>query len=78
MCTKPVARMTPAAKALVAIKKLESAFRSRQFLPTNRTATVVNPGKRMEVIATNLRSKKCFHPLHASNTGESLQLLFDS
>ncbi|GJU74170.1 hypothetical protein Tco_1265575 [Tanacetum coccineum] len=37
MCTKPVVRITPAAKALVAIKKLESAFRgANSCQPTER------------------------------------------
>lgn len=77
MCTNPVARMTPAAKAFVANKKFESDLRNVHFLPTNGTATPTIPAKRMEAIATNLRKKAVFSSRHASNSGESMQLLVD-
>lgn len=77
MCTNPVAKITPAAKDLVAKKKLESDLRIRHFSPNNGSATPIIPAKRMEAMATNLRKKAAFSSRHASKTGESLQLLVD-
>lgn len=56
MWTKPVARMTPAAKALAATKRLLSVRRNRQCFPTRGMATPAKPQMRMEAMATNLRT----------------------
>lgn len=77
MWTNPVARMTPAAKALMAKKKLESVLRSRQFLPTSGTADPRVPARKMEAMATILRIRAVFSSRHASNSGDPLQLLVD-
>ncbi|MFS8030455.1 hypothetical protein Hanom_Chr17g01534221 [Helianthus anomalus] len=77
MCTKPVDKMTPAAKAFVAEKKPESDLRIRQLLPTNGTATPMNPANSMQAMATNLRIKAVVSSQHASSSGDSLQPLVD-
>ena len=76
MCTNPVAKMTPAAKALVAKRKLESVFRRRQFLPINGIAIPMIPVRRMVAMATNLRMRAVLSSRHGSVSIES-QILVD-
>ena len=55
MWTNPVARMTPAAKALAAKKMFPSVRRNRRFFPTRGMATPDTPATRIAAMATNLR-----------------------
>lgn len=68
MWTKPVARMTPAAKALAAKKVLESVRRKRRFLPNKGMATPASPAVRMAAIATILRRNAADSSRHAANS----------
>ncbi|MFS8002958.1 hypothetical protein Hanom_Chr13g01208191 [Helianthus anomalus] len=77
MWTNPVARITPAAKALAAKKRLVSVLRNRRFLPINGMATPIMPAIRIAAIATNLRMRAAFSSRHDSKSGESLQLSLD-
>lgn len=56
MCTKPVARMTPAAKALAATKRLLSVRRKRHCFPTKGMAIPTTPAIRIDPIAMTLRT----------------------
>ena len=56
MWTNPVARITPAAKALAATKRLPSVWRKRRRFPKSGIAIPVIPAKRIDAIATNLRT----------------------
>lgn len=51
MWTNPVARITPAAKALAATKRFPSVCRNRRFFPTRGSAIPAIPAARMEQIA---------------------------
>lgn len=77
MWTNPVARITPAAKALAAKKRLVSVLRNLRFFPINGMATPIIPAKRMEAMATNLRMRAAFSFRHESRSGNSLQLSID-
>lgn len=68
MCTKPVARITPAAKALAATKRLPSVRRKLRCLPTRGMAIPTTPAVRIEAIAMNLRMSASESSRQASNS----------
>lgn len=77
MWTKPVARITPAAKALAAKNKLESVRRNRRFFPTRGMAMPATPARRMVAIATILRARACLSSRHDTSTVPPRQIVVD-
>ncbi|KAH1252610.1 hypothetical protein GmHk_04G009537 [Glycine max] len=76
MWTNPVARMTPAAKALAATKRLPSV---RRCFRTSGMAIPAMPARRMEAMAKNLRSNAADSSRHSSNSAPpQLELVIDS
>ncbi|KAH1244581.1 hypothetical protein GmHk_06G015168 [Glycine max] len=79
MCTNPVARMTPAAKALAATKRLPSVRRKRRCFPMSGMAIPAMPERRMEAMATNLRTNAADSSRHSSNSAPpQLEFVIDS
>lgn len=68
MCTNPVARITPAAKALAATKMLPSVRRNFLCFPTSGIAIPQTPATRIDAMATNLSVKAAESSRQDSNS----------
>ncbi|CAA7402913.1 unnamed protein product [Spirodela intermedia] len=66
MWTNPVARMTPAAKALIRANVLESVLRNRRFRPNRGIAIPTTLVVRITAIATNFNRKASASSLQSS------------
>lgn len=75
MWTNPVARITPAAKALAATKRLPSVLRKLRFFPTRGMAIPITPEVRIAAIAMYLRTNASESLRQASSNSELWQLV---
>lgn len=75
MWTNPVARITPAAKALAATKRLPSVLRKLRFFPTRGMAIPITPEMRIAAIAMYLRTSAAESSRQASSNSALWQLV---
>ena len=75
MCTKPVAKITPAATALASTNPASSVRKSRRFLPASGMEIPTTPEIRIATMAVSFRSKTEDSSRQVSEDGTLLKVL---